>query len=81
MTNRKRSLRIPIATKLILSFLLIIVITSAVFTVVGIQLINNRLFQPLPATANPRFLIYLEVSAKSHVVILPAAEAIPLGLP
>ncbi len=43
MTNSKRSLRIPIATKLILSFLLIIVITSAVFTVVGIQLISNRI--------------------------------------
>jgi two-component system NtrC family sensor kinase len=43
MTNSKRSLRIPIATKLILSFLLIIVITSAVFTVVGIQLISDRI--------------------------------------
>ncbi|HEY5269574.1 MAG TPA: cache domain-containing protein [Anaerolineales bacterium] len=43
MTNSKRGLRIPIATKLILSFLLIIVITSAVFTVVGIQLISNRI--------------------------------------
>jgi len=43
MTNRKRGLRIPIATKLILSFLLIIVITTTVFTVVGIQLISNRI--------------------------------------
>ena len=43
MTESKRGLRIPIATKLILSFLLIIVITSAIFTVVGIQLINNRI--------------------------------------
>jgi two-component system NtrC family sensor kinase len=43
MTNSKRGLRIPIATKLILSFLLIIVITSAVFTVVGIQLISDRI--------------------------------------
>ncbi|MCX6038893.1 MAG: cache domain-containing protein [Chloroflexi bacterium] len=43
MTNSKRGLRIPIATKLILSFLLIIVITSTVFTVVGIQLISNRI--------------------------------------
>jgi two-component system NtrC family sensor kinase len=38
-----RGLRIPIATKLILSFLLIIIITSTVFTIVGIQLINNRI--------------------------------------
>jgi two-component system NtrC family sensor kinase len=43
MTNSKRGLRIPIATKLILSFLLIIVITSAIFTVVGIQLISDRI--------------------------------------
>jgi two-component system NtrC family sensor kinase len=43
MTNSKRGLRIPIVTKLILSFLLIIVITSTVFTVVGIQLISNRI--------------------------------------
>jgi len=43
MTDSKRSLRIPIATKLILSFLLIIIITSAVFTIVGIQLIGDRI--------------------------------------
>ena len=43
MRDRKRSLRIPIATKLILSFLLIIIITSAVFTIVGIQLIGDRI--------------------------------------
>jgi two-component system, NtrC family, sensor kinase len=43
MTQSKKGLRIPIATKLILSFLLIIVITSTIFTVVGIQLINNRI--------------------------------------
>jgi two-component system NtrC family sensor kinase len=35
--------RIPIATKLILGYLLIIVITSAVFTAVGIRLIADRL--------------------------------------
>jgi len=35
--------RVPIATKLILSFLLIIVIISVVFIVVGIQLISNRI--------------------------------------
>jgi len=36
-------LRIPIATKLALSFLLIIVLISAIFTIVGIQLISNRI--------------------------------------
>ncbi|MGB7116856.1 MAG: cache domain-containing protein [Anaerolineales bacterium] len=35
--------RVPIATKLILSFLLIIVIISVVFIVVGVQLISNRI--------------------------------------
>ena len=34
--------RIPIAVKLILVFLLVIVITSVVFIVVGVQLIGNR---------------------------------------
>jgi two-component system NtrC family sensor kinase len=34
--------RIPIAIKLILGFLLVIVITSVVFIVVGVQLIGNR---------------------------------------
>jgi two-component system NtrC family sensor kinase len=38
-----KSLRIPIATKLILSYLAIIVLTSAIFTVAGIQIINNRI--------------------------------------
>ncbi len=39
----RTGLRIPIATKLVLSFLLIIVVVSAIFTVVGIQLISNRI--------------------------------------
>ncbi len=39
----KRVVRIPIATKLTLSFLMIIVLISAVFTVVGIQLISDRI--------------------------------------
>jgi len=34
---------LPIATKLILSYLPIIIITSGVFTIVGIQLISNRI--------------------------------------
>ena len=38
----QNGVRVPIATKLILSFLLIIVIISLVFIVVGVQLISNR---------------------------------------
>lgn len=38
----KTGVRMPIATKLILSFLLVIVVTSLVFISVGIQLIGNR---------------------------------------
>ena len=38
-----RGIRIPISTKLILSFLLIIVIISAVFIAVGIRLISDRI--------------------------------------
>lgn len=39
----QNGVRVPIATKLILSFLLIIVIISVVFMVVGVQLISNRI--------------------------------------
>jgi len=39
----RNGVRIPIATKLILGFLLIIVITSIVFIAVGIQLIGDRI--------------------------------------
>jgi len=39
----QNGVRVPIATKLILSFLLIIVIISLVFIVVGVQLISNRI--------------------------------------
>jgi len=38
----KSDAKIPIATKLILSFVLVIVVTSLVFIVVGVQLIGNR---------------------------------------
>jgi two-component system NtrC family sensor kinase len=40
-----RGIRIPISTKLILSFLLIIAIISAVFIAVGIHLIGNRIVE------------------------------------
>ncbi len=39
----KDGVRIPIAAKLILSFLLIIILLSAIFTLAGIQLISNRI--------------------------------------
>ena len=39
----RKGLRIPITTKLILSFLLIIVLTSVIFTIVGILIISNRI--------------------------------------
>ncbi len=38
-----RNIRLPIATKLTLSFLSIILLSSLIFTVVGIQIINNRI--------------------------------------
>jgi two-component system NtrC family sensor kinase len=41
---RLRNIKVPIATKLILSFLLIIVIISVVFMVVGVRLISIRIF-------------------------------------
>jgi two-component system NtrC family sensor kinase len=40
---KKNGVRIPIATKLILGFLLIVVIMSAVFSVVGVQVIGDRI--------------------------------------
>ena len=39
----KRTLRIPIATKLTLSYLGIILLMSAIFTIAGIQIISNRI--------------------------------------
>lgn len=38
-----RKVRLPIATKLTLAFLFIILLSSLIFTIVGIQLINNRI--------------------------------------
>ena len=40
---RKGGFRIPIAIRLILSFLLIIVMTNLIFTIVGVQIISNRI--------------------------------------
>jgi len=42
-STRKGNFRIPIAIKLILSFLLIIVVTNLIFTIVGVQIINDRI--------------------------------------
>ena len=43
VATRKGLFRIPIAIRLILSFLLIIVLTSLIFTIVGIQIIGDRI--------------------------------------
>lgn len=40
---RIKSIRLPIATKLTLSFLSIILLSSTLFTFVGVQIINNRI--------------------------------------
>jgi len=42
-TFRRRALRMPIATKLILSFLLIVMLVSLICTIVGMRLISNRI--------------------------------------
>ena len=39
----KRTLRVPIATKLILSYLAIIILTSAIFTIAGLKIISDRI--------------------------------------
>ena len=40
-----RNLRLSIATKLTLSFLLIILLSSLFFTIIGIRIINNRIIE------------------------------------
>jgi two-component system NtrC family sensor kinase len=42
-STHKGSFRIPIAIRLILSFLLIIVMSNLIFTIVGVQIISNRI--------------------------------------
>jgi two-component system NtrC family sensor kinase len=44
-SQRIKKIRLPIATKLTLSFLSIILLSSLFFTIVGIQLINNRIIE------------------------------------
>ncbi len=43
VSKRLRGLRIPITTRLTLSFLLVILMTSTIFTVAGIRLIGDRI--------------------------------------
>ncbi len=43
VSTHNRRVRIPIAIRLILSFLLIIVMTNLIFTVVGVQIISDRI--------------------------------------
>jgi two-component system NtrC family sensor kinase len=40
---RTDQIRVPIATKLVLSFLIIVVFISAIYMIVGVQLISNRI--------------------------------------
>lgn len=40
---RTKEIRVPIATKLVLSFLIIVVFISAVYMIIGVQLISNRI--------------------------------------
>jgi len=43
LIERTEKIRVPIATKLVLSFLIIVVFISAVYMIVGVQLISNRI--------------------------------------
>jgi len=43
IVGRKKEFRIPITTKLVLGFLVIVAFISTVYMVVGVQLINNRI--------------------------------------
>ena len=44
--------RVRIATKLVLSFLLIILLTSGVFSIVGVRVIGNRIVAVMSAIAD-----------------------------
>ena len=43
LVGRFRAIRVPIATKLVLSFLLIVAFISTIYMLVGVQLISNRI--------------------------------------
>jgi hypothetical protein len=49
----RNGFRIPIATKLSLSFLVVIVIISAVFIVIGIRLIGDRIVAEAQEKTSP----------------------------
>ena len=73
-------IRIPIATKLILGFLAIIILTSAIFTIVGIRLIDNRVtldaHERVRYDLNSAREIYLnELERVSDVIRLTANNA------
>jgi len=74
----KRTLRIPIATKLILSYLAIIVLMSAIFTITGIQIINNRIFaeaqEKVSHDLNSANEIYRSELTHVHDVVRMSAE-------
>ena len=43
LIGRTKEIRVPIATKLVLSFLIIVVFISAIYMIAGVQLISNRI--------------------------------------
>jgi CHASE3 domain sensor protein len=43
LISRTKDIRVPITTKLVLGFLIIVAFISTIYMVVGVQLINNRI--------------------------------------
>ena len=81
-SKERGSVRISIATKLILSFLLIIIMTSAIFTAVGITLISdhiesdarNQVSDDIDKARN----IYLTKQSSINNVVRSAANSFPI---
>lgn len=75
--TQESDIRLPIATKLILSFLLIVVVTSVMFMVVGIQLIDNHIVsdahEKVQNDLNSAKEIYLDKLDDIHDVVLLTA--------
>jgi two-component system NtrC family sensor kinase len=74
----KRTLRIPIATKLTLSYLAIILLMSAIFTIAGIQIIGNRIVaeaqEKVAHDLNSAHEIYRGELVHIHDVVRMSAE-------
>ncbi len=73
-----RTLRIPIATKLTLSYLAIILLMSAIFTIAGIQIIGNRIVaeaqEKVAHDLNSAHEIYRGELVHIHDVVRMSAE-------